>query len=110
VLNDALNRYELQNYTSMAAGKHFVKFGVRVRSNRDENFETANFNGTFRSDPESLPPQAHPVRAQRGAHGIQAYQQLVMGLANDRLFRSDYCGYGRPLFVSAVPRGILLFA
>src|SRR5467141_4068441 len=47
VLNDALDRYELQNYTSMAAGKHFVKFGVRVRSNRDENFETAHFNGNF---------------------------------------------------------------
>src|SRR5439155_27379400 len=47
VLNDTLDRYELQNYTSMAAGKHFVKFGARLRANRNENLETANFNGTF---------------------------------------------------------------
>src|SRR5229473_3415606 len=45
--SDTLDRYELQNYTSMALGKHFVKFGARVRENRDDNFQTANFNGAF---------------------------------------------------------------
>ncbi len=30
IRSDTLNRYELQNYTSMALGKHFVKFGARL--------------------------------------------------------------------------------
>ena len=49
--NDRENLYELQNYTSMAYGKHFVKFGVRVRAMTDTNTSTGNaatgFNGAF---------------------------------------------------------------
>lgn len=41
------HRYELQNYTSMAEGAHFLKFGGRVRGYQEENSSTANFNGTF---------------------------------------------------------------
>ena len=49
--DDHENLYELQNYTSIAFGKHFVKFGARVRAMHDANTATGNqgtgFNGVF---------------------------------------------------------------
>ena len=44
---DITNLYELQNYTSWSVGKHFVKFGGRLRVSDDNNFSNANSNGTF---------------------------------------------------------------
>lgn len=44
---DVQNHYELQNYTSIVHGKHFIKFGVRLRGVTDANSSTGNFNGTF---------------------------------------------------------------
>jgi Carboxypeptidase regulatory-like domain len=41
------NHYELQNYTSIALGKHFLKFGARLRDLQETNRSTANYNGTF---------------------------------------------------------------
>jgi hypothetical protein len=49
--HDHENLYELQNYTSIVSGKHFFKFGVRVRAMMDSNISTGNqatgFNGAF---------------------------------------------------------------
>ena len=44
---DHQKHYELQNYTSIAFGKHFLKFGGRVRDLQETNRATSNFNGTF---------------------------------------------------------------
>jgi len=44
---DVQNNYELQNYTSMNLGKHFVRFGARLRDTQESNTSTGNFNGTF---------------------------------------------------------------
>ena len=41
------NRYELQNYTSVSSGKHFVKFGARLREVTDRFNSTTGFNGSF---------------------------------------------------------------
>ena len=41
------NSYELQNYTSIAHGKHFIKFGGRFRGLTTSNSSNPNFNGTF---------------------------------------------------------------
>jgi hypothetical protein len=41
------NRYELQNYTSISLGRHFVKFGGRLRENQQSLDSTSNYNGTF---------------------------------------------------------------
>jgi hypothetical protein len=106
--SDTLNRYELQNYTSMALGKHFVKFGARLRENRDENLQTANFNGefSFGSRQTPLPSATCPGPSAR-LTGIEAYQQLVMGLAkgqNEQTLIS--CGFGPTVYsVSASPVG-----
>jgi len=82
--SDTLDRYELQNYTSMNVGKHFLKFGARLRANRDANFSNANFNGTFvfgsRPDPACAnppPPNSPPCAT---ITGIQAYQITLQGL------------------------------
>jgi len=44
---DHTDHYELQNYTSVSHGRHFIKFGVRVRVGRDSNYANSNFNGEF---------------------------------------------------------------
>src|SRR5215813_12008456 len=36
--------YEIQNYTSIANGKHFLKFGIRARIDRDSTAKTLGFN------------------------------------------------------------------
>ena len=45
--NDHQDHYELWNETTMSAGAHALKFGTRLRDNRDSNSTNANFNGTF---------------------------------------------------------------
>jgi hypothetical protein len=42
---DHSNLYELQNYTSWSVGRHFAKFGGRLRVTQDDNFSNAGFNG-----------------------------------------------------------------
>jgi hypothetical protein len=42
-----INRYEFQNYTSIAAGSHFIRFGARLRASTDTDTSGNNFNGTF---------------------------------------------------------------
>jgi hypothetical protein len=44
---DQQDHYELQNYTSMALGKHFLKFGGRLRVVHDIGTSAENFNGTW---------------------------------------------------------------
>jgi len=82
-VQDVLDRYEFQNYTSMALGKHFLKFGVRLRVNRDTSVETANFNGNFnfgsRQNP-GCPANATPATCPF-ITGLQAYQITQQGLA-----------------------------
>ena len=44
---DHEDHYELQNYTSLVHGTHILKFGGRLRANRNANFSQSGFNGTF---------------------------------------------------------------
>jgi len=44
------NGYEIQNYTSIAANKHFIRFGVRMRIDNDSTSKTNGFNGAFTFD------------------------------------------------------------
>ena len=45
--HDTQNHFEAQNYTSIAQGNHFIKFGGRIRYTGDANYSTPNFNGTY---------------------------------------------------------------
>jgi len=83
VSSDTLDRYELQNYTSMSHGKHFLKFGARLRATRDSNDSRSGYNGNFNfglrqnsnCSPGSTPETCPKIT------GIQAYQMTVQGLA-----------------------------
>jgi len=44
---DHQDHYELQNYTSISQGNHFLKFGGRLRAVHDVSTSGAGFNGTF---------------------------------------------------------------
>jgi len=84
-VDDTLNRYELQNYTSVNVGKHFVKFGARLRASQDTNFASSNFNGTFsfgsRPNPNCPPNPPPNGPACVPITGIQGYQRTVQGLS-----------------------------
>lgn len=45
--SDSQNHYELQNYTSIQHGTHFIKFGGRLRDVDDASDSLAGFNGLF---------------------------------------------------------------
>ena len=47
VSNDTQNHIEIQNYTSIALPKHFIRLGGRLRTTNDTNTTTAGSNGTF---------------------------------------------------------------
>jgi hypothetical protein len=44
---DRSHHFELQNYTSIAKGKHTFRFGARVRRDSDQDNNPAGFNGAF---------------------------------------------------------------
>jgi hypothetical protein len=89
---DILDRYEIQNYTSATHGKHFLKFGIRLRDFRDSNFANPNFNGAFlfgsrqNPVPGSCPPGV--VGPCDVLTGLEAYQLTVQGLANGQSIAS----------------------
>jgi hypothetical protein len=45
--HDHTDHLELQNLTTMSAGAHAIKFGMRLRDNRDANWTDAGFNGSY---------------------------------------------------------------
>ena len=45
--SDHTNHLELQNITTMSVGAQAIKFGTRVRDNRDANSNNGAFNGSF---------------------------------------------------------------
>jgi hypothetical protein len=45
--HDGQNHYELQDYASLLAGKHLLRFGGRFRDIQDGNTSTGGFNGLF---------------------------------------------------------------
>jgi len=47
VSNGTSDHLELQNITTMTAGKHAIKFGTWLRDNRQATWTNSNFNGSF---------------------------------------------------------------
>ncbi|MGI4756485.1 MAG: carboxypeptidase regulatory-like domain-containing protein [Janthinobacterium lividum] len=46
-LVDKQDRFEFQEYLSLARGSHFLRFGARYRLLRESNVSTANYNGQY---------------------------------------------------------------
>src|SRR5262249_8612086 len=47
ISNVISDHFELQNYTSLNLGQHFMRFGGRLRTTANSTKSTQNFNGTF---------------------------------------------------------------
>ena len=74
-VSDNQDNFEIQNYTSVLAGKHLVKFGIRVRDGREANYANSNFNGTFTFDSLS----AYQITEQGIANGLTPEQIRNLG-------------------------------
>jgi hypothetical protein len=72
--DDVLDQYEVQNYTSMIFGKHFVKFGARLRAAKDVNVATSGFNGAYTFGAQTVNGTPYT--------GLQVYQAVQQGIAN----------------------------
>jgi Carboxypeptidase regulatory-like domain len=75
--SDHTDHYEVQNYTSLSLGKHFIKFGVRVRAIHDINASNAGFNGGF-----SFTDLQTYVNAEQGVPGAYPNQFSLGASAN----------------------------
>jgi hypothetical protein len=71
---DHTTHYELQNITTMSAGKQAIKFGTRLRDNRDANSTNSNFNGSF-----TFGSIADYVSALNGAGALPTYLTYTSG-------------------------------
>ena len=71
---DNTNRYEIQNYTSMSEGTHFVKFGARLRIDRDANNATSNYNGYYTFSQIPCPVTGCPGPNTQAIPALQVYQ------------------------------------
>ncbi len=79
--NDLEDHYELQNYTSIAQGNHFLKFGGRLRAVHEVNTSSAGFNGTFTFP--SIGAYAAAVQALPGSpSGVQGATQFTLDATN----------------------------
>ena len=87
--DDVQDQFELQNYTSMIFGKHFVKLGGRLRATKDVLSQDAGFNGGFTFGAQAVdsvtlapcnPSPGSPTCTQYT--GLQVYQKVQQGIAN----------------------------
>ncbi len=76
--NDHTDHLELQNLTTMSAGAHAIKFGTRLRYNRDANSTDAGFNGSF------------------NFQSLNAYVIMMNGLATGQTFAQIAAAGGLP--------------
>ncbi len=80
---DTTTNYEVQNYTSWSVGKHFVKFGGRLRVSHDDNYSTANFNGELTYT--SINPDGSTCDATNPATCLTPLEAYQQGLASQLL-------------------------
>jgi len=79
--DEVQDQFELQNYTSMIFGKHFVKLGGRLRATKGVLSEDAGFNGTFTFG-ATTPNGCTPGPGCTSYTGLQVYQIVQQGIAN----------------------------
>jgi uncharacterized membrane protein YgcG len=71
---------EYQNLSTLSRGIHAIKFGTRIRDNRDANKSNSNFNGTFSFSPTTIGQTTYTAS--------QVYENLANGLAGGQSFNS----------------------
>jgi hypothetical protein len=81
-IRDNQDSYEFQNYTSVLAGKHMIKFGARLRDGRESDYANSNFNGTYTFDSLS----AYQITEQGLAQGWTPEQIRAAGGGASQFF------------------------
>ncbi len=71
------NRFELSNNTTVAAGKHTLKFGGRLRGIGITNISRTNFNGTYTFAGGPAPRLDANEQVIRDASGAVALEQIT---------------------------------
>ena len=71
---------EFQNISTLTHGNHAVKFGLRMRDNRDANKSNARFNGRFNFTPAVVGATSYTA--------TQVYEMMANGLASGASFAS----------------------
>ena len=81
---DYQDHYELQNYTSVARGNNFLKFGLRLRDVHEVNTSNAGFNGTYSfatlQDYQNLTPSQLLIDGPTGAAPTVSLNVVDAGL------------------------------
>ena len=92
---DNTNRYEVQDYTSIALKNHFLKFGGRLRVTRDANDATSNYNGYYTFGQLACPPAGCPIAGEQSVPALQVYQITQSLLAQGQTpAQIQAAGYG----------------
>ena len=92
---DLADRFEIQNYTSMQHGKHFIKFGGRVRTSRQSDTSLQNTNGAFVFD-GSFSRAADPTLSYSDA-ALTDYANGIAGLATPSRYTLTLTSAGTPI-------------
>jgi hypothetical protein len=53
IIQDHQDLFELQNYSTLSTGTHTLRFGTRLRTDRDANYATSGINGNYLFDSNS---------------------------------------------------------
>jgi len=78
---------EFQNLSMLSHGIHTIKFGARIRDNRDANKSNSNFNGKFNFSQATIGSTTYSAS--------QVYEQFANGLNSGQSFNSlVQQGYG----------------
>ncbi len=85
--NNHDDHLELQNLTTMSSGAHAIKFGTRLRYNRDANTTNAGYNGQFTFS------------------SINSYLAMLNGLAQGQTYTQIAAAGGLPLKLSYTTGG-----
>jgi hypothetical protein len=112
--HDAQDRYEFQDYTSIALSKNFIRFGGRLRITRDANYSNGGFNSSYTFAPATY-FQANPSATAancptpsstgcRSVPGIDIYAITLYNLNNGLAYNAcpnytttdGYTGCGGP--------------
>ena len=72
ISNGSANHFELQDFITMSAGTHALKFGAWLRDNTQSTFTNSNFNGTF-----SFPSLTAYIDTQNGLLNHETVAQIA---------------------------------
>jgi hypothetical protein len=76
---DTQDHYELQNYTSITMGKHFMRFGGRLRDLQESDISVQAANGIF-----AFPTLTAYQETEQGVPGYEPSQFLIVSANNSQ--------------------------